>query len=728
MTAAPSRPTDARQPSNRPRNSQATVAAPRIDPVRILRQHLWTFVITLFVGLGLGAIAQVVLSMVYPLYWANVLFELRAPPEEVGDVIVRDDRTEEAVERLGQTEAARILSRQLLEKAVSNRDIEQTTWSQGYRDENGRFVVADAVDDLEDELSAGHKRRTAYFELSWSTHVAGDVPVVLNRIAETYTAEEGRREEERFVKNRGAFKKQLEQMETELNDLDTQIATFISSRNMTSLNDDRNDMLLMLEDTSRQINESKNFLTLSETRRQQTHDKMDGRLEPSADDIRSAEQDPQLADMNRSVNFLVVAVETVKRKFGENHPAVISADREANAGVQERDALVRRILQRNLAADFKEYSDQSESYTTLLDKFQTEFTAQQTRMKEFASALSSVKQLQDRRGRLVEQRSKQVEIIGSIDQLKARDDARRVTISQSAVTPRILAFPKWKLMLPLGAAIALGAVAGIIFLREFLDQRVRYASDLLGIPNLRLLGMVPDLSEDPLSPEKVERVVRESPRSVLAESCRQIAGQVFKQMDAAGLKTLLCMSGLPEAGTTCLVTNLAESGAAAGRKVLVVDANFRRSHLAAAMGLEPDAVGLGDFLRGGAGFGSIIRSAGEGVDCVGAGTPETRVYELLGTPQMTSFLAQASAQYDIVIVDAPPAVVAADGATIANQVGGALIVARAFQEQRGLVARMAAQLTETKAQVIGVVLSRPINTAGGYFRKNFETMAKYGGA
>ncbi len=727
MTAAPSRPPQSRQPASRPRGSQSGAAAPRIDPVRILRQNVWPLVGAIFAGLALGAAAQLVCAAVYPLYWGNVLFELRAPPEEVGDVILKDDRTEEAVERLGQTEAARILSRQLLEKAVSNRDVEQTVWSQSYRDENGVFVPADAVDDLEDELSAGHKRRTAYFELSWSTHVAADVPVVLNRIAETYTTEEARREEERFVRNRSAFTKQLKSMETELVDLDTQIATFISSRSMTSLNDERNDMLLVLEDLARQINESKSFLTLSETRRQQTHDKMDGRLEPSADDIRLAEGDLQVQDIMQSVNVTGIGAESAKRKFGDNHPAAIDASRQYAAALQEKDALVRRVLQRNLAADFKEFSDQSESYTSLLEKFQTEFTAQQARMKDFAAALSAVKQLQDRRERLVEQRAKQIEIIGSIDQLKAREDARRVTISQSAVTPRLLAFPKWKLMLPLGAAVALGAVAGFIFLREFLDQRVRYASDLQGIPNLRLLGMVPDLSEDPLSPEKVERVVFDSPRSVLAESYRQIAGQVFQQMDASRLKTMLCMSGLPEAGTTCLVTNLAESAAAAGRKILVVDANFRRSHLASATGLEPDAVGLGDFLKGAASFDALVHEVGDRVSCVGAGTPDSRIFELLGTAQMDAFLTEAAAKFDFVLLDLPPAVVAADGVILANRVDAALIVARAFQEQRGLVARMAAQLSDSRAQLLGVVLSRPINTAGGYFKKNFETMAKYGG-
>jgi hypothetical protein len=52
---------------------------------------------------------------------------------------------------------------------------------------------------------------------------------------------------------------------------------------------------------------------------------------------------------------------------------------------------------------------------------------------------------------------------------------------------------------------------------------------------------------------------------------------------------------------------------------------------------------------------------------------------------------------------------------------------RAFQEQRGLVQRIVNQLGDVRAQLVGVVLNRPRNTAGGYLRKNYEAMAAYAG-
>ncbi|MFM1868189.1 MAG: hypothetical protein RL591_1597, partial [Planctomycetota bacterium] len=127
MTTAPTRnPADPRAPQQRPRPAAAAAATATIDPIRVLRQHAVALVSSVFVGLGLGFAANIVLDQVYPLYSDTVLFELVPAPEGVSEVIVRDQRTEEAVERLGQTESARIRSRDLLEAAMNSRDIEAT--------------------------------------------------------------------------------------------------------------------------------------------------------------------------------------------------------------------------------------------------------------------------------------------------------------------------------------------------------------------------------------------------------------------------------------------------------------------------------------------------------------------------------------------------------------------------------------------------------------------------
>ena len=728
MSIAPSKsPVDPRTQPGRARAGAPAPAAAQIDPIRVLRQHSWKLVAAAVIGMGLGIVGNIVGNFVYPLYSETVLFELQVSPEEATDVTSRDDRTEEAVERAGQTEAARLLSREILLKAMNHRDIEQTKWSEWYLDDSGRFVAENAVDDLEEELTAGHRRRTNYFSLAWSTHVAADVPVVLNRIAETYIATKKATDDQKFEANRQNFARQLADLDNQLSSLGKEIAKFVTDRNMTSTSEERSEMLLVVEDTARRLGETKSLLTLAASRKSQTEAKMEGRLEPSPDDIRTAEEDPQVQRANTQVQELRVAAESYRKRFGATHAALRSMETQVKAAELERDALVAQVLKRNLNADFKTFADQVESYTGLLEKFEKDYAGQSERLKDFTANLATVDELKERRERLLEARAKQLEVLANLDQLKARDDARAVTIAKRAQTPREKSFPQLKYMLPLGSVLTLAIYLAFIFVRELLDTRVRYATDLLGVSGLRLLGSVPDLAEDPLGPKKVERVVRDAPKSVVAELSRQLSGQVLKLCAQHSVKSVACLSGLPEAGTTSVITNIADSMAASGRKVLVVDANFRRSHLAAAMGTEPDARGLGDVLRGTASPRDVIRPAGGDVDIVSAGTPENRVFELLNTPRFDEFMQAVSGDYDIVLVDVPPVVVAGDAMAVANKVDGTILVVRAFQEQRGLVARLVNQLTEVRAQFLGAVLNRPTNTAGGYLRKNYQAMAAYAG-
>jgi capsular exopolysaccharide synthesis family protein len=304
--------------------------------------------------------------------------------------------------------------------------------------------------------------------------------------------------------------------------------------------------------------------------------------------------------------------------------------------------------------------------------------------------------------------------------MRLRADAARIRMYQRAQTPREKSFPKIQLIVPAVTVMLLGLVTGLIFLREITDQRVKTASDLMVVPDARVLGVIPELSEDPSRCETAELVIRRSPRSVSAESCRQAWTMTEKAMTRFGHQTLLIVSGLPEAGTTTIITNFAAAAAAAGRRVVVVDANFRRPRLGGVLGIDAEGIGLGDVLAGQATAESCIQQSDYGVDVVCAGTPANRVFERLNDGNFDSFMADLRHRYDVVLVDAPPAVVAGDALVLANKVDAAVLVVRAYQEHRGLVARLVHQLSDAHCEMLGIVLNRPRGTAGGYFKKNFE--------
>jgi Mrp family chromosome partitioning ATPase len=121
----------------------------------------------------------------------------------------------------------------------------------------------------------------------------------------------------------------------------------------------------------------------------------------------------------------------------------------------------------------------------------------------------------------------------------------------------------------------------------------------------------------------------------------------------------------------------------------------------------------------------VVARCEGGIDLMTAGTPATRLFERLNNGGFDSMLADMRTRYDYIVVDAPPAVVAGDALVLANKTDASVLVVRANQDQRGLVARLVAQFREAHGELIGLVLNRPRGTAGGYFMKNYATMAGY---
>jgi capsular exopolysaccharide synthesis family protein len=240
------------------------------------------------------------------------------------------------------------------------------------------------------------------------------------------------------------------------------------------------------------------------------------------------------------------------------------------------------------------------------------------------------------------------------------------------------------------------------------------------------LGWVPDGAEDPVAAgAAIETAFRDRPKGVFAESFRQLRGSLTKRMAPAGHRTIVVCGGMPGSGTSTLVMNLGTAFTAADKRVLLIDANYRRPALHRIAGLQ-EAPGLADILaRQGALEQCAQATSVAGLDVLSAGTREMRVYERLSTEAMSELLTIARSHYDIVLIDAAPAVVAGDALGIASRCDASILVVRAFSEKRGMVARIKNELSDAKAEFLGVVVNGVKSAAGGYLKGNIKAASEY---
>jgi len=213
----------------------------------------------------------------------------------------------------------------------------------------------------------------------------------------------------------------------------------------------------------------------------------------------------------------------------------------------------------------------------------------------------------------------------------------------------------------------------------------------------------PTLEEDallhPLSPE--------------AEPFRMLrAGIRFSSVERP-LRTLLIAAPRPRSGKSTIAANLALSFSQVGERVLLVDADLRRPSLSRIFNIQA-RVGLTTLLlRGGDLSEHVVADIHEGLDLMPSGPLPPNPSELLSSQRLVDALARMAENYDVVLLDAPPALVTTDSIILASLVDGTLCVVDLKATRRRDVQRTMGLLDRAGARVIGTCVNRYGRAARG---------------
>jgi tyrosine-protein kinase Etk/Wzc len=156
------------------------------------------------------------------------------------------------------------------------------------------------------------------------------------------------------------------------------------------------------------------------------------------------------------------------------------------------------------------------------------------------------------------------------------------------------------------------------------------------------------------------------------------------------------------------VANYALVAASGGASVLVVDGDLRKSVQHQIFGVARSP-GLVELLAARGTLGRHIQRSPFGVDVLAAGSPVPHGAEALASARMAGILEEAVQAYDVVVVDSPPVLAAADAESLAS--GGQLdvIVVVDHSSRRRHVARALRRLKQVDAQIAGIALNRDVS-------------------
>ena len=293
-------------------------------------------------------------------------------------------------------------------------------------------------------------------------------------------------------------------------------------------------------------------------------------------------------------------------------------------------------------------------------------------------------------------------------------------------TPDTPSFPKLAWVVSITTVIGLGLALGIAFTRELLDTSVRSPRDIARVGQLNLLGIIPHEDEDPQAAgAPLPQVIFQAPHSMMAEQYRQVRSRLQHAASLDSTRSLMVTSPSPGDGKTTVACNLAAGLALNGRRILLVDANFRRPELHKIFGLPNDA-GFSAVLNSIDNFSSAVcQTQVPNLDVLPSGPRPTNSTELIESQLLIDLIERALEEYDHVIFDSGPFLFVSESVALAPRVDGVVTVVKARANSRGLLQRMRDELRKTKAEHLGIVLNAVRAQAGGYYNRNIKTYYAY---
>ncbi len=283
----------------------------------------------------------------------------------------------------------------------------------------------------------------------------------------------------------------------------------------------------------------------------------------------------------------------------------------------------------------------------------------------------------------------------------------------------------------LGLSIGSLLGAGIAILREKMNDVIYSVKDLREELNLSVLGMIPDITEERklISGQKgrKEKLTTSYQFSPFTESFRALNSQIRLLRPDSPIKSIVISSSLPNEGKTIIALHLAQAAAAMGQRVLLVNADMRKTspQQAASNNLVK---GLTDVIAGTTHLMNAIQllPGADNLYILPAGSTVIDPTSLLGSNKMRNLMEICKYNFDLVIYDTVP-LSFADSLLLIPQTDGLLMVARLSKVHREDLRNSLDMLDVSRVTVLGLVVNMS-SKAGHSQRKPNTSNSQYQGS
>lgn len=193
-------------------------------------------------------------------------------------------------------------------------------------------------------------------------------------------------------------------------------------------------------------------------------------------------------------------------------------------------------------------------------------------------------------------------------------------------------------------------------------------------------------------------------------------------------KVIVVTSTIPREGKTETSMNLARSLAKLNKKVLLIDLDLRKSVMITRYEMENVKYGMSHFLSGQCQLADVICATNVSklhVAIAGPTTPNPT--ELLSGERFHKMIESLKDVYDYIILDTAPLGLVIDGAIVAKECDGAVIVVEAGKVKYRQIQDVKKKIEGSGCNILGVVLNKVDRKGYGYYSGKYSKYGKYYG-
>ena len=224
--------------------------------------------------------------------------------------------------------------------------------------------------------------------------------------------------------------------------------------------------------------------------------------------------------------------------------------------------------------------------------------------------------------------------------------------------------------------------------------------------------------------KKLNLTDRRNPDYFYSESIKTLRTNI--QLSGQSIKTILITSCYPNEGKSDIALSLAQELGSIGKKVLLLDADIRKTAYVGRLEVQEEVKGLSQLLSGQAGLQDIIYNTNfPNMDIIFGGPSAPNPSGLLSENIFKILIKELKDYYNYILIDTPPIGTVIDAAVIGRCCDGAVFLIQPGNVRYRDAQKAFAQLEKSGCRILGAVLNK-IDTSGDkYYSSYYKHYGEY---